>query len=82
MTTEGSPCLHSAELIATEAAEAIYRRHRVPGTQDCFRHEVQVYRVTYPTRDVDGTAITASGAVLVPARGPAPLLSYTSRGQE
>jgi pimeloyl-ACP methyl ester carboxylesterase len=77
MTTDVPTCLRSAELIAAETAEAIYLRHRVPGTQVLFRHDVRVYRLTYATRDVDGTEVTASGAVLVPALAkPAPLISY------
>jgi hypothetical protein len=39
--------LKSAKLIATDPAEAIYQRHRVPGTQGWFRHDVKVYRLTY-----------------------------------
>jgi pimeloyl-ACP methyl ester carboxylesterase len=77
MTSDVSTCLRSAELIATETAEAIYQRHRVPGTQDFFRHDVRVHRLTYATRDVDGTEVTASGALLVPAvDGPAPVMCY------
>jgi hypothetical protein len=77
MTTDVPTCLRSAELIATETAEAIYQRHRVPGTQDLFRHDVRVHRLTYATRDVDGTEVTASGAILVPAvDGPAPVMCY------
>ena len=62
MPTTLTNSLRSAELLAAESAEAIYQRHRVPGTQDWFRHDVKVYRLTYATRDVDGTEITASGA--------------------
>src|SRR5215468_8861552 len=77
MTTDSATCLRSAELIAAETAKAIYERHRVPGTEELFRHDVQVYRLSYATRDVDGTEITVSGAILVPAvAGPAPLMSY------
>jgi pimeloyl-ACP methyl ester carboxylesterase len=77
MKSDRRTCLRSAELIATETAQAIYERHRVPGTEGQFRQNVQVYRLTYTTRDVDGTAITASGAVLVPAvAGPLPTMSY------
>src|SRR5262249_38221258 len=77
MTTDVSTYLRSAELLATETAEAIYQRHRVAGTQELFRHDVRVYRLTYSTRDVDGTEVTASGAILVPAvNGPVPVMSY------
>ena len=70
-------CLRSAELIATETSEAIYQRHRVPGTRELFRHDVKVYRLIYTTRDVDGTEVTVSGAVLAPAvAGPSPTMSY------
>jgi pimeloyl-ACP methyl ester carboxylesterase len=69
--------LRSAKLIATDPAEAIYQRHRVPGTQEWFRHDVKVYRLTYATHDVDGTEVTVSGAVLVPAvPGPMPTMCY------
>jgi fermentation-respiration switch protein FrsA (DUF1100 family) len=71
------PMTTDIQLIATETAEAIYQRHRVPGTQEQFRHDVKVYRLTYTTPDVDGTTITASGAVLVPVvAGPVPTMSY------
>jgi fermentation-respiration switch protein FrsA (DUF1100 family) len=77
MTSDVPTCLRSAELIATETAEAVYQRHRVPDTHEKFRHDVKVYRLTYTTLDVDGTTITASGAVLVPdVASTVPTMSY------
>jgi fermentation-respiration switch protein FrsA (DUF1100 family) len=77
MTSVDPTWLLSAELIAAETAEAIYQRHRVPDTREKFKHNVKVYRLTYGTLDVDGVAIKASGAVLVPAApGPVPTMSY------
>ena len=58
--------LRSAELITTDTAAAIYDRHKVDGTEGLIRHDVEVYRVTYTTRDTDGSEILASGAILVP----------------
>src|SRR5208283_3341559 len=76
MTTSNNLLL-SAELLTTETAAEIYCRHKVPGTEPLFRHDVRVYRVTYATHDVDGSEIPASGAILVPGvTSPIPTLAY------
>ena len=56
--------------IAQQLAE-----QKIPGIPE---HGVTLYRVVYYTVNVDGTEITASGAVAIPDghEGPAPLLSY------
>jgi dienelactone hydrolase len=67
---EGGPMqgklLKSADFLTTDTAEAIYGRHRIAGTWGWIRHDVNVYRITYATRDADDTKIVASGAILVP----------------
>lgn len=69
--------LRSAELITTDTAAAIFDRHKVAGTKELIRHDVEVYRVTYTTRDTDGSEIVASGAILVPKlAGPLPMMCY------
>jgi acetyl esterase/lipase len=69
--------LKTADLITTDTAAAIFGRHRVEGTWGFIRHDVEVYRVTYTTRDADGTEVVASGAVLIPkAAGKVPLMCY------
>ncbi|MBY0396277.1 MAG: hypothetical protein K2X91_07380 [Thermoleophilia bacterium] len=69
--------LKSAERIATDTADAIYGRHKVAATKPWIRRDVDVYRITYATRDTDGAEVVASGAVLVP-KGveAAPLMAY------
>jgi hypothetical protein len=47
-------------------ADAIYGRHKVDGTWGWIQHDVDVYRITYATRDIDQREIVASGAILVP----------------
>jgi dienelactone hydrolase len=69
--------LKSAELITTDTAAVIYGRHKVPGTREVIRHDIEVYRVTYTTRDTDGVEVVASGAILVPkTRGPLRVMCY------
>jgi dienelactone hydrolase len=69
--------LKTADLITTDTAAVIFGRHRVEGTWGFIRHDVEVYRVTYATRDADGTAAVASGAVLIPkGAGKIPLMCY------
>jgi acetyl esterase/lipase len=72
--------LKTADLITTDTAAKIFGRHRVEGTWGLIRHDIDVYRVTYATRDADGTEIVASGAVLIPkvpkGAGRIPLMSY------
>lgn len=58
--------LRSTEMITTDTAAAIYDRHKVAGTREVIRHDVEVYRITYTTRDPDGSEIVASGAILIP----------------
>jgi dienelactone hydrolase len=77
---DGMGILKSDEPITTDTAVAIFGRHRVEGTRGWIRHDVDVYRVTYTTRDADGTEVVASGAVLIPkipkAAGKIPLMCY------
>jgi fermentation-respiration switch protein FrsA (DUF1100 family) len=69
--------LKSAEMITIDTAAAIYRRHKVAGTRELIRHDIEVYRVTYTTRDPDGVEVVASGAILVPkTRGPLRVMCY------
>jgi fermentation-respiration switch protein FrsA (DUF1100 family) len=69
--------LKTADLITTDTADAIFGRHRVEGTRGWIRHDVEVYRVTYATRDADGAEVVASGAILIPkAAGKVPLMGY------
>jgi fermentation-respiration switch protein FrsA (DUF1100 family) len=69
--------LKTANLITTDTAVAIFGRHQVDGTRELIRHDVDVYRVTYATRDADGTEVVASGAVLIPkAAGKLRLMCY------
>jgi fermentation-respiration switch protein FrsA (DUF1100 family) len=69
--------LKSAELIITDTAAAIYGRHKVAGTRDVIRHDIEVYRVTYTTRDTDGVEVVTSGAILVPkTHGPLRVMCY------
>jgi len=69
--------LKSAERITTDPAAAIYNRHKVEGSKELIRHDVEVYRVTYTTRDSDGSEVVASGAVLVPKKaGPLRVMCY------
>jgi fermentation-respiration switch protein FrsA (DUF1100 family) len=71
------PTLSSAERITTDTAAAIYGRHKVERTKEQIRYDVDVYRVTYATRDTDGSEVVASGAVLVPkSGGKVPLMAY------
>ena len=58
--------LKSAELITTDTAAVIYGRSQVAGTREIIRHDIEVYRVTYTTRDTDGEEVVASGAILIP----------------
>jgi pimeloyl-ACP methyl ester carboxylesterase len=58
--------MKSVELIARDTAEAIFNRHKVQGTSKLIRHDVDVYRITYETRDTDSKRIEASGAILCP----------------
>jgi fermentation-respiration switch protein FrsA (DUF1100 family) len=75
--TRAMTTLKTADLITTDTAAAIFGRHRVEGTWGFIRHDVEVYRVTYATRDADDTEVVASGAVLVPkAAGKVPLMAY------
>jgi hypothetical protein len=69
--------LKSADLITTDTAATIFGRHRVEGTRELSRHDVEVYRVTYATGDADGPEVAASGEVLIPkASGKVPLMCY------
>ena len=69
--------LQSTDRIKTDTASAIYDRHKVEGSQELIRHDVEVYRVTYTTRDSDGSEVVASGAVLVPrTAGPLRVMCY------
>ncbi len=69
--------LQSAERITTDTAAAIYNRHKVEGSKELIRHDIEVYRVTYTTRDTDGSEIVRSGAVLVPKTiGPLRVMCY------
>ena len=56
--------LQSADRFSTDTAAAIYNRHKVEGTKEWIRRDIEVYRVTYKTRDIDGSEVVASGAVL------------------
>ena len=58
--------LQSADFLTTDTAEAIYGRHKVAGTRGWIRHDVNVYRINYASRDTDDTEIVVSGAILVP----------------
>jgi len=58
--------LKSVKLITIDTAAAIYGRHKVAGTREGIRHDIEVYRITYTARDADGTEVVASGAILVP----------------
>jgi fermentation-respiration switch protein FrsA (DUF1100 family) len=69
--------LKSAELITTATAAAIYDRHKVAGTREIIRHDVNVYRATYTTSDADGVDVVASGAIVVPKiSGPLQTMCY------
>ena len=69
--------LQSADRIKTDTASAIYDRHKVEGSKELIRHDVEVYRVTYKTRDSDGSEVVASGAILVPkTAGPLRVMCY------
>ncbi len=69
--------LQSANRIKTDTAAAIYDRHKVEGSKELIRHDVEVYRVTYKTRDSDGSEVVASGAILVPKKtGPLKVMCY------
>ena len=49
----------------------------IPLVGSLARYSVRVYRLTYATRNTDGQAITASGALLVPvAPAAVPVISY------
>jgi pimeloyl-ACP methyl ester carboxylesterase len=58
--------LKSVDLLTTDTADAIYNRHKIADARNWVRHDVDVYRITYATRDTHGTEIVASGAILVP----------------
>jgi dienelactone hydrolase len=77
---DGMGVLRSSEQITTDTAVAIFGRHRVEGTRALIRHDVDVYRVTYATRDAEDKEVVASGAVLIPkvpkAAGKIPLMCY------
>jgi pimeloyl-ACP methyl ester carboxylesterase len=69
--------LKTANLITTDTAAAIYDRHKVDGTRQWIRHDVEVYRVTYTTRDTDGQEVLVSGVILVPkVAGPLRMMCY------
>jgi acetyl esterase/lipase len=69
--------LKTADLITVDTAAAIYDRHKVEGTRQWVRHDVEVYRVTYTTRDTDGEEILVSGAILIPkVAGPLRVMCY------
>src|SRR3954452_21510655 len=72
--------LRSTTRITTDPALAIYGRHEVEGTRELVRHDVDVYRITYATRDTDGGEIIASGAILVPRKIERPRLMCYCRG--
>ena len=75
--TRAMTTLKTADLITTDTAAKIFGRHRVEGTWGLIRHDIDVYRVTYATRDADGMEIVASGAVLIPRdAGEIPLMCY------
>ncbi len=49
----------------------------IPLAGSLARYSVKVYRLTYTTRNTDGQAVTASGALLVPvAPAAVPIISY------
>jgi pimeloyl-ACP methyl ester carboxylesterase len=69
--------LKTADLITVDTAPAIHGRHQVDGTRPWIRHDVEVYRVTYTTRDTDGREVLVSGAILVPkVAGPLRVMCY------
>jgi dienelactone hydrolase len=69
--------LKTSDLITTDTAPAIYDRHKVEGTGQWIRHDVEVSRVTYTTRDTDGQEVLVSGAILVPkVAGPLRVMCY------
>jgi dienelactone hydrolase len=69
--------LKTADLITADTAAAICDRHKVDGTRQWIRHDVEVYRVTYTTQDTDGREIRVSGAILVPKiAGPLRVMCY------
>ena len=69
--------LQSADRFTVDTAAAIYNRHKVEGAKEWIRHDIEVYRVTYKTRDIDGSEVVASGAVLVPkTSGPLRVMCY------
>jgi dienelactone hydrolase len=69
--------LKSVRLITIDTAAANCGRHKVAGTQELIRHDIEVYRVTYTTRDPNGVEVVASGAILVPKMcGPLRVMCY------
>jgi acetyl esterase/lipase len=69
--------LKIANLITTDPASAISDRHKIEGTRQWIRHDVEAYRVSYTTRDTDGQEILVSGAILVPkVAGPLRVMCY------
>ena len=58
-------------------AQLAQRVPEIPLVGALARYSIKVYRLTYTTRNVDGTAITASGALLLPVTAAAlPVISY------
>ena len=58
-------------------AQLAQRVPEIPLVGALARYSIKVYRLTYTTRNVDGTAITASGALLLPVTTTAlPVISY------
>ncbi|MDU0370765.1 alpha/beta hydrolase family protein [Hymenobacter endophyticus] len=58
-------------------AQLAARVQDIPLVGSLARYSVKVYRLTYTTRNTDGQAVTASGALLVPVATTAlPVISY------
>lgn len=80
-TTEAEPAnqyLVESTLIGEYTKEAIGKRFSaIPQAALLTKYGVKVYKLTYKTKNTDGSDITTSGAILVPSTDiPVPLLSY------
>ncbi len=73
-----APVLVGSTLIGEYTpAQLADRVSDIPLAGSLARYSVKVYRLTYTTRNTDGQAVTASGALLVPvAPAAVPVISY------
>ncbi|MFO0952618.1 MAG: hypothetical protein U0835_16025 [Isosphaeraceae bacterium] len=53
--------LKSEERVTTDPAGAIHDRHKIDGARQWVRHDVDVFRVTYTTRDTNGQEVVVLG---------------------